>query len=105
MYSKFNDGVQIIPAYASLNYRPNNIYEKIIWFWLAEKGVQKSVTRVQESVTPVQITHRNSGLWLANKQYGFWKNQSSLLLSNPARALDGATLWFNISLRFFCLTI
>ena len=46
MYSKFNDGVQIIPAYASLNYRPNNIYEKIPRFWLAEKGVQKSVTPV-----------------------------------------------------------
>ena len=32
----------------------NNIHEKIIPFLLAEKGVQKCVTRVQKSVTPVQ---------------------------------------------------
>ena len=83
----------------------NNIHEKITRFWLAEKGVQKRVTRVQKkcntsakSVIPVQITHRNSGLWLADKQYGFWKNQSNLLLSNQARALDGAILWRNFSL-------
>ena len=35
-------------------YITNNIHEKITPFWLAEKGVQKCVTRVQKSVTPEQ---------------------------------------------------
>ena len=43
-----------------------------------------------KSVIPVQITYRNSGLGLANKQEGFCQNQSNLLFSNQAQALDGA---------------
>ena len=53
------------------------LHETVTQFWLAERsGVQVCTVHV----TPVQITHHNSGLWLAERQYKFsrlikrWQN-------------------------------
>ena len=53
----------------------NNTHEKITWFWLGESSaVQvwhlcKKCNTGAKSVTPVQITHRNSGLWFAERHW------------------------------------
>ena len=57
----------------------NNIHEKNTLFWLAESRVQFNCITGAKSVTPVQITHRNFGLWLAAIST-FWK---SILNSKP----------------------
>ena len=49
------------------NNNNNNIHDKITPFWLAE--TQSSALQVlhsAKSAIPVQITHWNSGLWLAD---------------------------------------
>ncbi len=48
-------------------YVHNNIHEKLInsdWLGVVQFGCNTSA----KSVTPVQITHRYSGLWLAERQ-------------------------------------
>ena len=64
------------------------IYMKILLGsdWL--RGVQFKSKTGAKSVTPVQITHWNSGLWLAEAAYamsGFWKAHSCKLIPNWTR--------------------
>ena len=52
----------------------NNIHEKITRFWLAKSSAvqvqhqYKKCNTGAKSVTPVQITHRNSRSWLTERQ-------------------------------------
>ena len=56
-------------------FNPNNTCEKITRFWLAESSavqVQHQCEKCNtgaKSVTPVQITHLNSGLWFAERHW------------------------------------
>ena len=53
----------------------NNTHEKITRFWLGESSavqvwhLRKKCNTDAKSVTPVQITHRNSGLWFEERHW------------------------------------
>ena len=64
----------LVHVYAVVTHNINNIHENITQFWLARSSAvqvqhqcKKCNTRAK-SVTPVQITHGNFGLWLAEGQ-------------------------------------
>ena len=59
---------QISASWGQMNYNHNNIHEKITRFWLAESSAVQVKHARAKSVTPVQITHHNYGLWLTERQ-------------------------------------
>ena len=55
------------------------MHEKITQFWLAEKGMQSSVTRVQTGNTSAKLVIRvqiTNAFWLAENTKETTKNQS-----------------------------